>query len=209
MLPAVQRIRAALEDHGCQTRGPDHKFRAQCPAHEGTSLSLSVSQGPKGALVHCFPGCKTSDVCEAVKLDYPGDLFDTPPAARSPTRRERTRTHARPDPYDELRRILHRTVDLAELRLHMQQAPATERLSADERVELAEWGEQEDQDAHFWRVLAKWAALACDEKYVRDAYQQRAKWMRTRRWEDKPSHEQDMVLVTRAEDLRHSRRTAA
>jgi hypothetical protein len=96
-------------------------------------------------------------------------------------------------------------VDLINLARHEARTPKGPALSAAERLELAEWGSQQDADLHYWRTLARFAALACDETYVRQAYAQRAKWLRTGKRDDKPSYEQTMVLMTRQEDLERAR----
>ena len=70
---ALDRLRQALEDHGCQVRGDS----AQCPAHEDTRPSLSVSQGKTGAVLHCHAGCDTDAVLEALGMSAT-DLFDEP-----------------------------------------------------------------------------------------------------------------------------------
>ena len=88
-------------------------------------------------------------------------------------------------------------------------APLRPTLSVDERVALAEWGCQVDADAHYWRTLARWAALACDESYVRQAYTARGRWMAAGKQGDRPSHEQFMVLMTRAEDLAREQKGSA
>jgi hypothetical protein len=80
-------------------------------------------------------------------------------------------------------------------------------LTPGERVELAEWGCRRDADAHYWRTLARWAALACDEGYASEAQRECRAWLDRRG--DRPTHEQFMVLLTRAEDLERSREPRA
>lgn len=47
------------------TRG----WRARCPAHQGRSLSLSIREAEDGRiLLHCFAGCPTESVCNALHL---------------------------------------------------------------------------------------------------------------------------------------------
>jgi hypothetical protein len=67
------------------------------------------------------------------------------------------------------------------------------RLTPAERVEHAEWASAQDAGAHYWRTMARYAALACDEGYVRRAYEDRAGGNAT--------HEQHVVLMTRRQDL--------
>jgi hypothetical protein len=76
----------ALERHGADPRGPEHKFTARCPAHDDRSPSLAVREGADHrALVWCHAGCDTEDVIAALGLQW-ADLF--PPghrhAGRSP-----------------------------------------------------------------------------------------------------------------------------
>ena len=57
----------------------DGYYMAQCPAHEDSKASLSVSEGDDGrALLNCFAGCETSDIVAALDLSM-RDLF--PPSA--------------------------------------------------------------------------------------------------------------------------------
>jgi hypothetical protein len=60
---------------------------ARCPAHEDRSPSLSIRGTPDGRLlIHCFGGCPTQLVLQALGLDF-GDLFDKPLAHhRAPIR---------------------------------------------------------------------------------------------------------------------------
>jgi len=51
-------------------RGADHKFTARCPSHEDNRNSLSVGEGDDGrAMLHCFAGCTTEDVINALGLE--------------------------------------------------------------------------------------------------------------------------------------------
>ena len=53
-------------------------YMAKCPAHEDRSASLSIAENEKGnAMVHCFAGCQTRDVVDALGLRM-GDLFAQP-----------------------------------------------------------------------------------------------------------------------------------
>ena len=50
-------------------------YIARCPAHEDRNASLSIGVGDDGrALVRCFAGCATADVCAAVGLNL-AELF--------------------------------------------------------------------------------------------------------------------------------------
>jgi len=52
-----------------QQRGEQH--RAKCPAHDGKSTtSLSVTETDDGRiLIHCFGGCSTQEVLDALDMD--------------------------------------------------------------------------------------------------------------------------------------------
>ncbi|PWT73233.1 MAG: hypothetical protein C5B46_05685 [Proteobacteria bacterium] len=42
-------------------------YLVPCPAHEDSSPSLSLCDGDRGLMVHCFAGCKAKDVFEAIR----------------------------------------------------------------------------------------------------------------------------------------------
>ena len=75
---ALERVLARLQDVRRSRRG----WMARCPAHEDRSPSLSVSEGGDGrVLLHCFSGCRTESVCEALQIRV-SDLFSARGAAR-------------------------------------------------------------------------------------------------------------------------------
>ena len=43
---------------------------ACCPAHDDSSPSLAIKDSDGKILIHCFAGCETSDVIEAVGLTF-------------------------------------------------------------------------------------------------------------------------------------------
>lgn len=65
----------------------DH-YLALCPAHVDTSPSLKVTITPDKTLVHCWAGCRTIDVLQALGLTWK-DLFseDAPYKEKSEERR--------------------------------------------------------------------------------------------------------------------------
>ena len=66
---------AYLESGGYDVhgRGP---WRTRCPVHAGESNnSLSIAERDGRVLIHCFSGCETGAVLDAVGLRWP-DLFD-------------------------------------------------------------------------------------------------------------------------------------
>lgn len=57
-------------------------YLARCPAHTDHEPSLSVSAGRDGRiLLHCWAGCRTEAVLEALGLAWP-DLFPDDSAGR-------------------------------------------------------------------------------------------------------------------------------
>ena len=52
---------------------PDH-WKAHCPCHDDKTESLSITLSGSKILMHCFAGCRTEDILEAIDLT-PGDLF--------------------------------------------------------------------------------------------------------------------------------------
>jgi hypothetical protein len=67
-------------------------WAARCPAHPDKSPSLSVREGEKGLLLHCFSGCRIEDITQAIGIGV-ADLFyeSGMPRAESPAEREARR----------------------------------------------------------------------------------------------------------------------
>lgn len=69
------------------------QWSAICPSHNDKTPSLSIRETPEGSvLLHCFAGCTTNDVVQAIGLD-PSNLF--PPqnlSGREPKRTPRLLT---------------------------------------------------------------------------------------------------------------------
>lgn len=53
-----------------------------CPAHADRTPSLSVRQGERGILVHCFAGCRSEDVLREIGRTKP--ILHSPPPTYSP-----------------------------------------------------------------------------------------------------------------------------
>ena len=71
-LPKLQETLARLEAHGCKVQQANgaNGFKAQCPAHEDSNPSLSVSEGADGkVLLHCFAGCEFTEILTALGFD--------------------------------------------------------------------------------------------------------------------------------------------
>lgn len=73
-MTALDRVRDALDAHGCAPRGSS-QLSAQCPAHEDRAPSLSVGYDDGKVLVTCHAGCDAEDVVDALDLRM-SDLFD-------------------------------------------------------------------------------------------------------------------------------------
>ncbi|QNE07789.1 DUF7146 domain-containing protein [Croceicoccus marinus] len=61
---------------GGRWHGPSAMCR--CPAHADQTASLSLRQGDKGILVHCFAGCHPDDVLRELGRIKPGRAFPRP-----------------------------------------------------------------------------------------------------------------------------------
>ena len=82
------------------------RWVARCPAHEDRTPSLSIREAEDGRiLMHCFAGCRTSDVLQALGLTF-RDLFpkgapQTPGAFQKAVRQKAERV------VDEAAEVLH------------------------------------------------------------------------------------------------------
>ena len=77
---------------GIQKAGRGH--RARCPACGGTSRKLSITYAEGKVLIHCFGGCETSDVLQAVGLNW-SDIQPPRHWPESPEERRKLRRAAR------------------------------------------------------------------------------------------------------------------
>ncbi len=79
----VERILAALREHGHDPRKAGPGWECRCPAHDDRKPSLSIDRGDDGrALVHCHAGCSVEAVCGALGLTL-ADLFADSPGNRN------------------------------------------------------------------------------------------------------------------------------
>ena len=75
MVNPVDRLLDRLD----KVRGRNGQYMARCPAHDDRGPSLSIGEGDQGSvLVHCFAGCSTEAVVNAVGLEL-SDLFVSDP----------------------------------------------------------------------------------------------------------------------------------
>lgn len=79
MSSAIERVVGALRNHGSHVDDRTANIKAQCPAHDDKSPSLSVSprRDGKGVVLHCHAGCDSREVLSALGLAM-ADLFDEP-----------------------------------------------------------------------------------------------------------------------------------
>jgi DNA primase len=79
------------------------RYTAKCPSHADKSPSLSVREGDRGLLVHCFGGCTVEEICTALALRV-ADLFHDAPDSRTGYRERvrRTQTRQRKAQHDEV-----------------------------------------------------------------------------------------------------------
>lgn len=91
---------------GVRQVGP-RRWMARCPAHEDRNPSLSITEGKDGrVLLHCFAGCRTEDVLQALGLSWK-HLFPGTRAGQS--RRKRTLLRAKAEVRE---RLLDEAADL-------------------------------------------------------------------------------------------------
>src|ERR1017187_2238739 len=202
---AIERIRVALEEHDCRPRG-GAKLRARCPVHESHGPTLAVSQGRAGAVMYCHAQCATRDILDAIGLCM-DDLFDEPRQRDEPRFIRKAVTPA--TGAEMTGRVIVQALRVAMGRdLGVWQDTPGAVLSWQERVQRAEDGCGQDAEAHYWRTMGRWSALACDRTYVQRAYASKAAY-EAREPDAQLSHEQAAVLVIRAEDLATGNEVAA
>jgi hypothetical protein len=63
---SLDEVLLALKAH---TRTSEGNYKAQCPAHDDRTASLSVKRGDKGGvLLKCFAGCSYQSIVSAIGL---------------------------------------------------------------------------------------------------------------------------------------------
>jgi DNA primase len=84
-MSTAARVAEALTGHKVKSQG--RNYLVCCPAHDDTLPSLSLRDGDRGLMVHCFAGCTSGEIYTAIrkkgyKLD-PGDTAREPLAKGS------------------------------------------------------------------------------------------------------------------------------
>ena len=79
--------------------------RCPVPSHKDHSPSLSIRQGHRGVLIHCFRSCSLNEILAALKLSW-RDLFSGPPPSPEQARRAALERQQREDGA-RMRRIAH------------------------------------------------------------------------------------------------------
>jgi len=51
-------------------------WRARCPVHKSTGLTLAIYADDDRCNVHCFAGCKSDDILKAVGLTWKDTLYE-------------------------------------------------------------------------------------------------------------------------------------
>ncbi len=78
-MTAAERVLPLLSN--LRSRGDD-RWIARCPAHKDRSPSLSVRQTQDRLLLRCWAGCATSEILNALGLDWSALFADGGPARR-------------------------------------------------------------------------------------------------------------------------------
>jgi hypothetical protein len=90
---SAARIAAALAGH--PVKGLDGNYSVCCPAHDDDNPSLSLRDGPRGLIVHCFTGCAPQDIYRAIRTKgIKIDQADAPVSAPSKSVPEHRRRQA-------------------------------------------------------------------------------------------------------------------
>jgi hypothetical protein len=71
----VSAVNRVLDRLRVDRRAGRTAWRAHCPAHRDSVPSLSVRRSNGKILLHCFAGCRTSDVLSRIGLTF-ADLFE-------------------------------------------------------------------------------------------------------------------------------------
>jgi hypothetical protein len=75
--PPIESMLRAVEQvtDRAPRRAGEGRWMALCPAHDDRNPSLSIRETRDRVLIHCFAGCPTEAVLDALRLGW-GDLFE-------------------------------------------------------------------------------------------------------------------------------------
>ena len=86
---------------------------ARCPAHLDKSPSLSVCEGDKGILIHCFALCPHEAICAAVGRTAKDLFYDSPDADPRAWREQKRKRQAEQIKTEAVRFVVEKQIDLA------------------------------------------------------------------------------------------------
>lgn len=84
--------------------GPE-EWLARCPSHQDRNPSLSIREGDRMVLIHCFAGCTAADIIAAVGLRWADIDYRNGDRAHEPHPGQFERDRVRP--LDALRSVAH------------------------------------------------------------------------------------------------------
>ena len=94
----LQDVRAALEAYNKKPKPLiGDSFTSLCPAHDDSDPSLSISIGDRGIMLHCFAGCNTQSILDAIGYDYTDIFYEHHTPSEDPLRKLATVTPIRTD----------------------------------------------------------------------------------------------------------------
>jgi 5S rRNA maturation endonuclease (ribonuclease M5) len=94
----LQDVHAALEAYGKKPKPIiGDSFTSLCPAHDDSDPSLSITTGDRGIMLHCFAGCNTQSILDAIGFDYSDIFYEHHTPAEDPLRKLATVTPIRSD----------------------------------------------------------------------------------------------------------------
>lgn len=120
----LNRLRGVMKTGKHSMKTGERSWFARCPAHEDKTPSLSITETHDRFLLHCFAGCDTEDVLQAIGLDFPDIL----PARHGYEGAQRPATQ-RVDAHEVLASLDHESLTVAIIG-----ADFIERRSLDERT---------------------------------------------------------------------------
>lgn len=157
-------VHAALEAYGANPKQcVRDSFTSRCPAHDDRDPSLSVSTGDKGIVLHCFAGCHTEDILNAIGFDYSDIFYEqrAPDTTTPPAFKIATVTPIRQQSLDaELKQRLEDNPDIIALIEHERRisGPTLKRvgcgLTHDKRLVIPTYARDGDLAPREWLALA-------------------------------------------------------